>query len=142
MLSQGEGVPTMTPAHEAIDDVKTRFVSALFAGDWDTMATLVHPDFELREPAALPYGGIYKGIDGFKKCWELIHQAAHKTDYLTTLHNYFTMDADRIVVELDWAGTVHETGEQAKSKVMEQFEFRDGKIIAITLYWFNIPAYE
>ena len=140
MLSQGSGFPTMTPEHEAIYDVKARFVDALFAGDWDTMATLVHPDFELREPAALPYGGIYQGIEGFKQCWEAI-QRAHQTTHLDTLAAYLAAEPDRIVVELDWRGTVHATGEHAASKVMEQFEFRDGKITVIALYWFNIPAY-
>lgn len=142
IISQGNGVPKMTPQHEAIHQVKTRFVTAVFANDWDTMATLVHPDFELREPAALPYGGIWKGLDGFKKCWELIPQASHVTEHLDTLANYFTAAADSIVVELEFRGSKRSTGEKFASKVMEQFDFRDGKISAITLYWFNIPKFE
>ena len=142
MISQGNGVPKMTPKHEANNAVKIRFVDALFSNDWATMAPLVHPDFELREPDALPYGGIYKGIDGFKKCWELIPKASHVTEHLDTLHTYFTEDPDRIVVELDFRGSRRGTGEKFASKVMEQFEFRDGKIAAIILYWFNIPAFE
>jgi hypothetical protein len=44
LKSQVNGVPTMTSQHEANNDVKTRLVDALFAGDWDTMAGLVPPD--------------------------------------------------------------------------------------------------
>jgi ketosteroid isomerase-like protein len=132
----------MTPQHEVNHQVKTRFVDALFANDWGTMATLVHPDFELREPAALPYGGVYKGLDGFKRCWELIPQASHVTEHLETLRTFFSEDPDSIVVELDFRGSKRSTGEKFGSKVMEQFDFRDGKIVAITLYWFNIPAFE
>jgi ketosteroid isomerase-like protein len=137
MISQGNGVPAMTPQHHANNDVKTRFVEALFANDWEAMAPFVHPDFELREPDALPYGGVYKGLDGFKKCWELIPQTGHKTEYLNTLRCYFTEDPDSIIVELDTRGTKH-SGKKFASKVMEQFEFREGKILAITLFWFNI----
>ena len=139
IVSQGNGIPTMTPAHEHNFDVKTRFVDALFAGDHETMASLVHADFELREPDALPYGGTYRGIEGFKKCWELIPQSSHQTEHLDTLRCYFTEDADSIVVELDCRGIRKDTGEPFQSRVMEQFEFRDGKILAITIYWFNIP---
>lgn len=102
------------------------------------MAPLVHPDFELREPRDLPYGGVYKGLDGFKHCWELIPASGHKTEYLNTLGTYFTEDPNTIIVELDTRGTSHK-GEAYVSKVMEQFEFKDGLISAIVLYWFEIP---
>jgi ketosteroid isomerase-like protein len=141
LISQGNGVPTMTAAHQRNHDVKTRFVDALFKNDWDTLAALVHPDFELREPDALPYGGIYQGIAGFKRCWELIPQSSHKTEHLDTLRCFFTEDPDSIVVELEFRGARRDTGEKFASKVMEQFDFRDGKILAITLYWFNIPRF-
>ena len=139
MLSQGNGIWEWTPQHHHNNAVKTRFVDALFQNDWDTMATMIHPDFELREPDRLAYGGIYKGLDGFKKCWDLIPQVGHKTTHLTTLRNHFTEDPGSIVVELETRGVHNETGNEFESKVMEQFEFKDGKISAIVLYWYNIP---
>lgn len=142
MVSQGNGVPEMTPQHHHNADVKTRFVDALFQNDWETMATLVHPDFELREPDALAYGGIYKGIDGFKRCWDLIPEAGLKTEYLNTLRCFFTEDPDSIIVELETRGTVAQTGAKFATKVMEQFDFKDGLISAIVLYWFNIPSFK
>ena len=141
MISQGNGVPTMTPQHHTNNGVKTRFVDALFKNDWDTMAGLVHPDFELREPKALPYGGTYKGLNGFKKCWELIPQSSHVAEYLNTLRCYFTEDPNSILVELEFRGRKRGTDEIFGSKVIEQFEFRDSKIVAIVLYWFDIPTY-
>ena len=139
MISQGIGTFEWTEQHYHNNDVKTRFVDALFRNAWDEIEPLVHPDFELREPAALAYGGIYKGIDGFKECWELIPQVGHKTTHLTTLRNHFSADPDSIVVELETAGVHNETGKEFSSKVMEQFEFKDGLVIAIVLYWFDIP---
>ena len=142
MISQGNGVPTLTAQHHANNSVKTRFVDALFSNDWEAMAKLVHPtSFELREPDALPYGGVYKGLDGFKKCWELIPQSSHKAEHLDTLRCYFTEDPNSIIVELDFRGVRTDTGEKIASRVMEQFEFQDGLISAITLYWFDIPDF-
>ena len=142
MVSQGNGIFEFTPQHHHNNEVKTKFVDALFRNDWDAMAPLVHPDFELREPDALSYGGIYKGLDGFKKCWELIPNAGLKTEYLNTLRCFFTEDPDSIVVELETRGTVSQTGEKFASKVMEQFDFKDGLIVAIVLYGFNIPSFD
>ena len=141
MFSQGNGVPVMTPEHHANHATKTRFVDSLFANDWDTMAILVHPEFELREPDALPYGGVYRGIEGFKKCWDAIPQSSHQAEHLDTLRCYFTEDPNSIIVELDFRGKRRDTGEKIESKVMEQFEFKDGLIIAIVLFWFNIPGF-
>ena len=142
MVSQGNGIFEFTPQHHHNNEVKTKFVDALFRNDWDAMAPLVHPDFELHEPDALSYGGIYKGLDGFKQCWELIPNAGLKTEYLNTLRCFFTEDPDSITVELETRGTVTQTGEKFASKVMEQFDFKDGLIVAIVLYWFNIPSFE
>jgi ketosteroid isomerase-like protein len=143
MISQGSGVPTITAQHHANHETKSKFVDALFANDWEAMKPLVHPTlFELREPAALPYGGIYKGLDGFKRCWELIPQSSHRADHLDTLHSYFAEDPDRIIVELDFKGTRTDTGEKIESRVLEQFEFVDGLISAIVLYWFDIPDFK
>jgi ketosteroid isomerase-like protein len=139
MASQGNGIFEFTPRHHHNNEVKTRFVDALFRNDWDTCAALVHVDFELREPDALAYGGIYKGLDGFKKCWELIPRVGHETEHLTTLATYFTESPDSIIVELETRGTTRKGGKRFESKVMEQFDFKDGLISAIVLYWFNIP---
>jgi uncharacterized protein len=139
MISQGNGIFEFTPQHHHNNAVKTRFVEALFRNAWDEIEPLVHPDFELREPAALAYGGTYKGIEGFKECWELIPKVGHKTTHLTTLRNHFTEDPNSIVVELETAGVHNETGKEFASKVMEQFEFKDGLVSAIVLYWFDIP---
>jgi uncharacterized protein len=139
MASQGNGIFEWTPQHHHNDAVKTQFVTALFANDWETMGTLVHPDFELREPNTLAYGGTYKGLDGFKQCWDLIPQAGHKTEYLGTLRNHFTEDPNSIVVELETTGIHISSGKKFSTKVMEQFEFTDGKISAIVLYWYDVP---
>jgi ketosteroid isomerase-like protein len=123
-----------------MQDIKKQFLDALVAGDFAGMEQLADPDFEIREPAALPYGGIYKGVEGFRKCLGAI-QGFHKTTRLDTLNTYFAPGADSMVTEMEWAGIPHNTGQEVSSKVLEQYEFRNDKVLAITLYWFDIPAY-
>jgi hypothetical protein len=141
-LNQAEGVPTLGAEHHKTHDVKKRFVDALFANDWDTVKSLTHPDFELHEPLALPFGGVYKGFEGFRECWALIPQSSHELIHLKTLRTYFSEDPSSIVVELDFKGKQRGSGKIIESKVMEQFEFKDGLCSAIVLYWHNIPPNE
>jgi uncharacterized protein len=125
---------------EDLQALKERFVGAIMAGDWETAGQLADPDFELREPASLPYGGIYKGIEGFQKCLAAI-QKAHKTTGLDIMDSYFPADSDRMITEMEWRGVPNATGQEASSRVLEHYAFRDGKVLSITLFWFNIPAY-
>jgi uncharacterized protein len=139
MAAHGNGLFEWTDQHAHNEAVKTQFVTALFANDWEVMGKLIHSDFELREPNTLAYGGTYKGLDGFKRCWDLIPEAGHKTEHLATLRNHFTEDPNSIVVELETRGVHIATGKTFSTKVMEQFEFKDGLISAIVLYWYDVP---
>ena len=142
MVTQGSGLFEMTPRHKANLEVKQKFVNALFHNDWDEVARLSHPELELREPAALPYGGIFKGVEGFKKCWDMIPKVSHVTERIETLHTYLTENPDHMFVELECTGRRLDNGERFSGIVMEKFEFRDGLISAIVLYWFNIPDFK
>ncbi len=139
MLSQGNGLFEMTEAHRRNLETKQEFVEALFVNDWEAMANLVTDDVELREPDSLPFGGIYKGLSGFKECWDKIPLVSHKTTSIETLHTFLTANPDHLWVELDCKMVRNDNGENMDQIVMEKFEFRDGKISAIILHWYNIP---
>lgn len=55
-------------------DLVYKFYSALFEGDWDTMAPLTSPDFRVVIAESMPHGGEYHGIDGFKDLWMLMSE--------------------------------------------------------------------
>ena len=142
MVSQGTGLFEMTARHKANLETKQKFVAAVFAKNWDEMAKCAHSELELREPDALPYGGIFKGLEGFKKCWDMIPRVSHETERIETLHTYLTEDPDHMFVELECTCRRLDNDERFSGIVMEKFEFRDGLISAIVLYWFNIPDFK
>lgn len=139
MLSQGNGTFEWTEQHRINLNAKQKFVDALFVNDWVEMAKWVTDDVELREPEALPFGGIYVGLDGFKECWDKIGKVSHKTTSIETLHTYMTAHPDHLWVELDCKMIRNDTGGSMDQIVMEKFEFRGGKISAIILHWYEIP---
>src|SRR6516165_5128234 len=71
--------------------VMERFKSAVASGDWEAIPALMDADFALVEPKALPYGGTYKGADGFKSCLQKI-RATTATDALEHRRTYLTDD--------------------------------------------------
>lgn len=42
-----------------------RFIDAVSAMDPDALAAVLHPDLVVIEPAGLPYGGVYRGVEAF-----------------------------------------------------------------------------
>jgi hypothetical protein len=137
MLNQDHGIPTLTPRHEANLETKKRFVEAIFAGDWATFEQLCHPEFELHEPSALPYGGVYKGVDGFQTFWKT--PKGHVTNHLETLGVYFTENPDEIIAELGMRGSLPGSEAQFPCSLMEKFAFADGKVRKLTVYFFDVP---
>jgi len=42
--------------------------AAAGARDWDTVESLIHPDFVLNEAASLPFAGEWRGKDALQRC--------------------------------------------------------------------------
>ena len=48
-------------------ELSQRFYQAIFSGDWAFIAANTTDDFAVVEAAGLPYGGTWKGVEGFQK---------------------------------------------------------------------------
>lgn len=115
------------------DRVKT-LLDGVAAGDIASFWEAMHPDVVLHEPPHLPYGGTYRGIEEFKRCFsplvEVIDPGAIELVDLI-------VDGD-IVVPLMKSKLV-ESGDDMY--VMERWRLEDGKIREIRVFWFDtLPA--
>lgn len=119
--------------------VMERFKSAVGAGDWQAIAALAHRDFALCEPAAFAYGGVHNGPEGFKACLQQI-KATIATTSLQHKRTYVADDPDHIVGEFVVHGHVVATGAEYSTTIFERWDFRDGKVLGITVCWFDVPA--
>ena len=63
----------------------------------------------------------------------------HITEHLETLATYFTDSPDRIIVELSMRASLGSNSESFPCKLVEQFDFSEGKIIGLTVYFFDVP---
>lgn len=119
--------------------IKDRFVEAVFSGDEATLRTLIHPDFTLHQPPGLPYEGDYAGADGFMVFLEKF-MAAYELESLDQTALFIEQDdPNALVLGFDIKGTLSETGRPFVSPQLERWDYCDGQIVQIRVFWFTLP---
>ncbi len=118
--------------------IKDRFVTAVFAADADAMRNLLDASFEIHQPAGLAYAGSYAGAEGFLRFIAKFMET-YDIKALVNTDTFMSENPDRVVLEFKFAGKVKSTGEKFDTTLLECWEFRKGKILRITVYWFAIP---
>jgi ketosteroid isomerase-like protein len=116
--------------------IKERFVSAVFAGDADTIRALTDEAFELHEGSGLPFAGTYHGAEGFLEFLGLFNQT-FDIERLEPVRTYESADSDWLAFEFDLRATVRKTGQRFESTLVEIWNFKDGKVIGIKPHYFN-----
>jgi ketosteroid isomerase-like protein len=126
---------------EAITNLQTkeRFVSAVFAGDRETIRALCDPDFELHEGSGLPFAGVYQGAEGFLH-FLAVFAETFDIDRLEPVRAYQAEDPDSMAFDFDLRATVRSTGELFESTLVEVWTFRGGKVLRIKPHYFNSPS--
>jgi ketosteroid isomerase-like protein len=107
-----------------------KFIKALGAGDAEAGLPLLAPNVQVSEPAGLPAGGEYDGVEAF-----LGFFAKVAADYDVDIHHVRVIDGDDIaiaLIELTW--TSHATGRKLDTKFVEVYTTSDDKITSISVY--------
>jgi ketosteroid isomerase-like protein len=137
-MRRGFEDPAVVAAWKRNRDVQKRFQDAIYTRDYAKIPELLDPDFQLVEPSGLPYGGVYKGMEGFLKFWETSPRF-FKTDHHEFKHSFITDDPDLIVQEIFVSGVIVATGQRFEGPMFDRFAFRDGRILSISPFFFNLP---
>jgi ketosteroid isomerase-like protein len=116
--------------------IKEQFVSAVFAGDGDTIRALADAAFELHEGSGLPFSGTYRGAEGFLEFLGIFNQT-FDIERLEPVRAYESEDSNWIAFEFDLRATVRQTGQLFESTLVEIWNFKDGKVVSIKPHYFN-----
>jgi hypothetical protein len=119
------------------------FLSAFAACDQAALATLVHPEFEVVQSNALPYGGCYRGIDGFfefvglfLRTWRIERfEMERRFDESGT-----EPGVQSVVLMFHLVGSVAATGEPIDTTLLEHWIFKDGQLLVSKPHWFEPPT--
>ena len=100
------------------------------AGDVDGAKSLFHPAFRIEQPASLPHGGWYDGLDGMGEMGARFAEHWDRTIGPPTV----TGDDDLGVQVTTQTWTSKATGRSATVDVVELFRFTDGLISEIRVF--------
>ncbi|HKT73751.1 MAG TPA: nuclear transport factor 2 family protein [Steroidobacteraceae bacterium] len=112
-----------------------QFLAAMHSGDRAAMGQMLHAQFEVEEAASLPYGGVYRGTEG----WLALCSAVVGTwaKFSLQLLEYAGESADSLVIRFAISGRSRKTGKSFESTVLELWRFKDGKLFRIYPYYFD-----
>lgn len=112
-----------------------RFLTAMRASDVATMGLMLHPDFELVEADSLPYGGTFRGLDG----WQALIRAVVATfaGFRLTLIDYPGESAQALVVQFALSGRGRHSGTPFETRLLEHWRFRDDRLWRIDPFYFD-----
>ncbi|CAH1663698.1 MULTISPECIES: nuclear transport factor 2 family protein [unclassified Chelatococcus] len=115
-----------------------RFFAALEKGDFETLGSMLAPDFVCHEAESLPYGGKWRGIDGWKALCKAI--VTSWKGVKATPIEFLGETPDTIVIRLSLVGFSRRTGKSLDTTVLELWRFRDGQLREIIPYYWDTAA--
>jgi ketosteroid isomerase-like protein len=110
-------------------------MAATRVGDKATLAEMVHAEFELVEPTGVPYEGVFRGLDGWRKLARAVVEAWE--DFRVEPIAFPGESKDTFVVHLRLSGRSRKTGRPFDMSVLEMWSFKDGKLIGISPHYFD-----
>lgn len=116
-----------------------KFLDAFGRGDGKSQYALLHPEVEIRDPDSLPYGGSYRGHDG----WRALNRAIFATwenIASTTPRVIGEENGEEFAVFGHISGVSKKTGKAFDSDVFEYWRIVDGSIVQIRPFYWDTQA--
>jgi len=115
-------------------DITRKLYASAVAQDWEEFEQYLHPEFVIRESAALPYAGDYRGAKGFS---DLVRTVFTYFSWLEVEPGYYMEGDEHVTAIVNLKGKGKKTGQDFQTTVLELFRFKDGKVIEILPYYWD-----
>lgn len=115
---------------EQAKQIVQSFYAAAAGDDPDALALCVHRDFEIEEPAQLPYGGVHRGLSGLVGVLGLV---AEVLDFSRLRVESMIADGEHVVVMLRVG--VRDSAQEVLNA--EHWTIRDGKVWRGRIFTFD-----
>jgi ketosteroid isomerase-like protein len=115
-------------------EVVKQFLETAIDCDWQKLEDFCHEKFQVRESDALPYAGVYRGVDGFRRLARIIFIESFE-NFKVEPQTYSEGDS-QVLLMAAISGVGKPTGIPFSSQVAEVYHFEDGLIREIQpFYW-------
>lgn len=111
------------------------FVGHVMAGEYDRLAELIHPDFQLIHSSTVPYAGTYRGAEGFLRFLNIFTDCYDDLEMETG--EIFVAPSGSLIVEIQLRGIVKAMGGRVDTSMLEKWDFSDGKVTRIKPHYFD-----
>ncbi len=113
--------------------------SLMHEGRISEIATLVHPDFVVHEDPGMPYGGVYRGPDGFVQLVSNVVAAWQdlRTECLSFLDE---PGGDGILLIIRNSGKAPGSGKPVEVLTSEYWRIVDGTLREGRVWYYDSPA--
>lgn len=131
----------MIPAQAALDRfyVAEEAYMAAEVPDFAPVAATLHPHCCIRQPAALPYGGEWRGHTGFE-AWMRSFRATWSALSVRDVLVFSTEDEAVIFSRSHVHAIARATGRRADWPLLQQIEVRDGLILTLQPFHWDTAA--
>lgn len=112
------------------------FIESIKAGDHAGALEHLTPGIVVSQPPGLPWSGEFRGTDGFQELLGKVFAAAE-----ISIDDYTVTGCDGMVVlRLTVTFTARATGAATQARVVELYEFDDGRISSVDVYHHQHPG--
>lgn len=111
---------------------------AIFSGDWKTFDEVTTDDFAVIEADGMPYGGEWKGVDGFQKLFGAMNETYFSG--LDIVQQTVMTDGERVVALFKLSGIAQPSGIEVDTEIAEVTEFKDGLVHRLKPFYWDTKA--
>lgn len=122
-------------------DAERRYMAAGGAAagaPFDEMAATLHPEVELHQTPDLPWGGEYRGHEGFRD-WSV--KMSDAFDQLSVEDTEFYIGEDRVIVLSKLKTRSRRSGEMLVAPMIHVVTVKDGLITEFRPFYWHVPDY-
>jgi len=112
------------------------FIAAFEQGQVAMQRSLMHPDVIFYSPESLPYGGQWRGVDGWQKLKKAINEVWSELE-LKISGVVGSPDDTCFVIFADLRARSRSTNDVYVSSVMEKWVWRDGLLALVQPYYWD-----
>ena len=105
---------------------------------FDAMRATLDPAVVLHQSPDLPYGGEFRGHEGYRRWAEAMRAIFDQVDARSPT---FYEKGETVVITCELVTRVRDTGNEIPLPMVQVVTVRNGKIIEFRPFYWNVPAY-
>lgn len=106
-----------------------------FAGNFDVLKPLIADDFVIYEAEGLPFGGVFRGMEGYVKCMKGIE--SFFTNKTLAPPEFVPAGDSRVLMITELDAEITKNGQHVKMPSVSIWDFKNGKIAVVRPFFFD-----